>query len=438
MDVVKIKGAGFAGQMFAHLLYEHKIPFELHEKADSLPNLQTWCFFESDLPENLKDLVWPLLSQRWSSHSVRFPSYTRQLDYGYLGIRSADLAKKSLEKFGDKIVLSSDLFLVSQELNLSLGEASQKIPSESVVDCSGWPQNQTFLRGYQKFYGLELFFPNGHGITEPVIMNATVPQKDGYRFFYLLPWSETEILVEDTYYSKTSELELSDLKTGILSWVHDNLPNQVTPKVIREEVGVLPIPLERIPIFSDKIGAGSGLFHYVTGYTVPQTLKALSLVKNVILKKGQTSSVPTPQQWTQALRAREQNFSKSIGFYLLLNQFIFKSAPEGHEYKMLQHFYKKDIETIQRFYRGDLRAWDKISTFIGKPPVPILPAVKTFYKAFSRPSHQAKQGQALSKGPQEAKCAQCQQRPCNQREHKTLHDSRTTGEGKDISENGSK
>jgi lycopene beta-cyclase len=40
-----------------------------------------------------------------------------------------------------------------------------------------------------------------HGLIRPTIMDATVGQGDAYRFVYLLPFDETTVLVEDTYYA---------------------------------------------------------------------------------------------------------------------------------------------------------------------------------------------------------------------------------------------
>ena len=55
--------------------------------------------------------------------------------------------------------------------------------------------------GFQKFLGLELEFEAAARARAPLLMDATVPQLGGFRFFYVLPLSPTRLLVEDTRFS---------------------------------------------------------------------------------------------------------------------------------------------------------------------------------------------------------------------------------------------
>ena len=47
-------------------------------------------------------------------------------------------------------------------------------------------------------------------------MDATVPQVDGYRFFYVLPLAPDRLLVEDTYFSDSTHLDVAQLRTEML------------------------------------------------------------------------------------------------------------------------------------------------------------------------------------------------------------------------------
>ena len=62
-------------------------------------------------------------------------------------------------------------------------------------------------RGFRKFVGVEIETDRPHGVPRPMIMDATVTQQDGYRFIYLLPFSPTRILIEDTRYSDGGDLD---------------------------------------------------------------------------------------------------------------------------------------------------------------------------------------------------------------------------------------
>jgi lycopene beta-cyclase len=50
---------------------------------------------------------------------------------------------------------------------------------------------------------------------DPIVMDATVEQHDGYRFVYCLPFSPTELFVEDTYYSDGPEIDRDLLRDRI-------------------------------------------------------------------------------------------------------------------------------------------------------------------------------------------------------------------------------
>src|SRR3546814_18600308 len=54
-----------------------------------------------------------------------------------------------------------------------------------------------------------------HGLARPIIMDARVPQIDGYRFVYLLPFSPDRLFVEDTYYSDGPDIDADVLKARI-------------------------------------------------------------------------------------------------------------------------------------------------------------------------------------------------------------------------------
>ena len=57
-----------------------------------------------------------------------------------------------------------------------------------------------------------------HGVICPRIMDATVPQLDGYRFVYLLPFSPTRLLIEDTRYSDGASLSDDELAAEALDY----------------------------------------------------------------------------------------------------------------------------------------------------------------------------------------------------------------------------
>ena len=95
--------------------------------------------------------------------------------------------------------------------------------------------------------GVEVQLKKPHGLTAPMLMDAQVPQTDGYRFLYVLPFDPRTLLVEDTVVTvkgnlskqkDTPELhgqELSrpDLSEGPSGPVVINLPStRCTPETV--------------------------------------------------------------------------------------------------------------------------------------------------------------------------------------------------------------
>ena len=62
-------------------------------------------------------------------------------------------------------------------------------------------------------------------------------------------------------------------------------------------------------------------------------------------------------------------------FYRLLNLMLFRAAAPAQRYRVLEHFYRLDPATIERFYAARSSRWDKLRIMSGRPPVPIARAL---------------------------------------------------------------
>jgi lycopene beta-cyclase len=221
----------------------------------------------------------------------------------------------------------------------------------------------------QKFVGLEVELTADHGLDGPVIMDATVPQVDGYRFVYTLPFGPRRCLVEDTYYSDGRDLAPDVLRARVLDYIAAQ--GWTVARVVREEVGVLPIALGGdIGAFWDAAPAGvplaglrAALFNPITGYSFPDAVRTADLV----------AALPalTSASLYAALRHHSESTWRQRGFYRFLTRMLFIAAAPAERYRVLQRFYRLDDALVRRFYAGRSTALDKARTLIGKPPVPI-------------------------------------------------------------------
>jgi lycopene beta-cyclase len=210
-------------------------------------------------------------------------------------------------------------------------------------------------------------------LVNPIIMDASVEQRDGYRFVYVLPFSPTRMLIEDTRYSDHDALDLQAL-TGDISAYADEQGWQIT-RVVRQEHGVLPIALahdfewfwKERPNDIPHVGMRAGLFHPTTGYSLSESVRVANLVANV-WPIGSAAL---------AERIRKHAFGRwrQQRFYRFLNRMLFRAAVPDRRHLVLQRFYTLPQPLIERFYAGRSRMRDMARILIGKPPVPIASAL---------------------------------------------------------------
>jgi len=205
-------------------------------------------------------------------------------------------------------------------------------------------------------------------------MDATVEQLGGYRFVYCLPFTEHEVLVEDTYYTDGPELSENEVTARIDDYINAN--GWGDHELIRQEKGVLPITLavEETCENNTKIGIKGGFYHAITGYSFPD---ALRVADEMSMYASDFAFIEKINRITQ------QEHKKKESFLRLLNRMLFRAAKPEQRYAVLQRFYGLNQGLIERFYAGQLKWYDKLRILIGKPPVPVSKALYNFSeKAF--------------------------------------------------------
>lgn len=370
-----IVGGGLAGCLFFAALkhYHPHVQVLLIEKADKLAGNHTWCLHEFDIPENSKAWFTPLLSQSWPHYDVYFPEHSRKLNKPYHSIKSEDLAEKLMRyssqyRFNTE-VLSATKIEDTEFIGLDLGD-DKKIVTSSVLFARGWkPISDLKTVGWQKFVGLEVRLRDAHNLVGPILKDVRVPQIDGYRFVYSLPFSLKEVLIEDTYYSTHPGLKVERIEKEIHEYAARR--GWVIEEVLRKEVGALPLamvsPKPRITDWP-SIGAESNFFNPVTGYTLPMTLRLVQALMD-------RSSLTIPSM----KRVLNQEFRKEGGrlrYYAMLNRMMFLASKNEQRYRLLERFYRLPEPLIERFYSGQLTWMDQARILMGKPPVPLADAMK--------------------------------------------------------------
>ena len=372
LDVAFV-GGGLASGLAAYRLAQRRpdLAIGVFEAADAIGGNHTWSFHEHDLTPDEHAWLEPFVVHAWPSYEVRFPDRRKSLATGYRSV-SSEMFRAVIEPvLGDRIETGVPVKAVSATtIELQDGRS---ISAGCVIDGRGHRPSQHLRLGYQKFLGREFELEADHGITHPIIMDATVPQADGYRFVYVLPLTATRLLVEDTYYADGPALEEERLRTSIDGYLAAH--GWTAKRLLREEHGVLPIAIDGdiAAFWAEKhgvpaIGLASGLFHPTTGYSLPDAVRTADLIAHL-------PDLSAPSVYA-ALRDHSVATWKARGFFRMLNRLLFFAGASSKRYKILQHFYRLPDPLVARFYAAKLSRSDKLRILTGKPPVPFANAIK--------------------------------------------------------------
>lgn len=368
-----LAGGGLAGCLVALRLAETGRRVTLVEAGEQICGNHTWSFHMTDIDTVDLQRLDALIDYRWPGQQVIFPRYRRRLSTPYASMSSESLRRAVHAEPAITVRESAPIARLSAD-HVEL-EDGERIAAPCVIDSRGFAPSPSLKLGFQKFVGIELELEKPHGEEVPTIMDASVDQRDGYRFFYVLPLSETRLLIEDTRYSDGGDLDHDALQSDVLAYAANRA--WVVRRSVRVEKGILPITLAQdverfwkdFPADTAPIGLRAGLFHPTTGYSLPLAVQTANLIVGL--------EVPlTTKRVREAVERLARLRSREYGFYRFLNRMLFKAAEPEKRYRVLQRFYGLSQMLIERFYAGRIQPTDKLRLLVGKPPVPIHRALR--------------------------------------------------------------
>ncbi|MEM9358548.1 MAG: lycopene beta-cyclase CrtY [Pseudomonadota bacterium] len=374
-DVI-FAGGGLSTGLMALKLREFRPELRILvvEREGHLGGDHTWSFHGTDVENDELTMIKPMVRSRWSSQDVRFPALKRTLGTPYYTIVSADFDRYVRAQLGEASVYLNMLITEVTKGSVVL-QGGQKLTAPCVIDGRGWQEDtgQDLALAYQKFFGLEVELQGPHGLSNPIIMDATVEQTDGYRFIYCLPYTPTSLLIEDTYYSPSMELDAAVSEREIRSYAEKQDWN--IERVEREENGCLPIVLagdasafETRSGDAAPCGLRAGFFHPTTGYSLPDAVR----VANHFARDFPRDT----EQFKERIGQHSEAQWQKRKFYRLLNRLLFLGSYGNDKRKVMQRFYGMPQDLIERFYAGRSTSLDKLRVLSGKPPIPIPTAMR--------------------------------------------------------------
>ena len=373
---IAIVGGGLAGGLAALAIHsvQPALRLAVFESGDTFGGNHRWSWFDSDLDQPGHALLDLFPTMVWAGgYDVRFPGFDRTLASPYRSLASRDfdatlrrhLPQDSLELGSRVSALDGDGVVL---------ESGRRVDARIVLDCREAGPSQHLQGGWQVFMGRHIRLDRLHGLTRPIVMDASVRQHNAYRFVYTLPLGPDEIFVEDTYYADSPVLDRAALSERIENYC---AAHGWTGKTVGEETGVLPVitggdfAAYRAGIAQDgaiAIGARGGFTHPLTSYTLPFAVdNALAIARNVDLPREQLRAL---------FDRRARDHWRDTAFYRHLARMLFLGAEAEERYRVFAHFYRLPEPLVERFYAGRSTLADKARVLVGKPPIAIPAAVR--------------------------------------------------------------
>ncbi len=352
-------GGGLQNALIALLLAERRpgTRLALLEREPRLGGNHTWSFHDSDVAESCRAAIEPLVEHRWPGYRVEFPNRQRELALSYATISSPRLHEhvtSVLKSMPGSLLRTGVAAAEVAATKVTLDDGTELV-GRAVIDARG-PLVTSASRpgcGFLKFLGLDvqLAAPVGDSLRQPILMDATVPQRDGFRFFYVLPFRPDCLLIEDNYYSDSRAFDAPALRQEVLDYARRR--GWPVASVLREESGILPLPFraEPAPAATGPLCAGyrGGWFHPATSYSFPVVLRLADYV----------ASVPPGELYGPGFTALVREHRQQAAFMHRLNWLLFRGSPVAGRWRIMSGFYTHPEETLRRFYSLALRAADR-------------------------------------------------------------------------------
>lgn len=373
MQDLILAGVGLANGLIALRLKQLRPELRVLciEHASEPGGNHTWSFHDGDLTPAQRQWIEPLVAKTWPAYDVHFPQRSRRLNSGYASITSERFARIVRETLGDDLRTDCSIRqLDARSVVLGSGEVLQ---ASAVIDGRGLQPSAHLVLGQQAFLGQLLRLREPHGLQVPIIMDARVTQADGYRFVYVLPFSDDTLLIEDTHYVDRPLASAEQLRHNIAEYVQQK--GWTISECLREETGVLPITLagdfaafKARSLTQPVAGLRAGLFHCTTGYSLPHAVQLADWIA--------TQTDLNADSLARGIGLLADHQWQRQGFYRLLNRMLFLAGQPENRWQVMQRFYGLPEGLIGRFYAGHSHVFDKLRILSGKPPVPVGEALR--------------------------------------------------------------
>lgn len=347
------------------------------ERDDALGGNHTWSFHPDDVPESARPWIDPMVDHRWNGYEVRLRNFRRKMKLSYASIPSQTFADHVRSLPGVTVRTGQTVTTVDSHRVVTSG--GETFDAALVIDNRG-PRSSVSINpaddpvGFQKFWGFEIELDSAWPIDGPIVMDDAVDQADGFRFVYSLPFTERRVLVEDTRFSNSPDVDRDECLATTRDYLRSIGVDSF--RIVREESGVLPMPFGAIdfPRRTTPLSGGyaGGWFHAATGYSFPMAVAFASTV-----------AMHDPADLPAAIERLARDHQSRAKFARLLNRLLFRLVAPEKRYQIFRRFYRVLSEArIARFYAHRFTAGDAARIVVGMPPGGLRPI--RFLRSFVR------------------------------------------------------
>lgn len=345
-DGLLIAGGGLAGCLAALALARLRpdVPLLLVSEEESFGCRGGWLFFEADIERPDRWLIERTVTQSWPGYFVAFPGNSHKLKAPLHRIDAAALDRQVRDTLRpDQYRLGARIVAVREDRLLLQG--GEEIRADGAIDARGGANLSSLEVGWRTAAICDYRLGGAHKLDRPVLIDATVEQRDQLRFMTLLPLGPDRLVVKDVRLTTEAEPDHAAGSSGIedyllgLGWRPDH--------VLEESASTAPLPLggdfaafwrsggARVA----KIGVRGGFLHPNSGQEVADAVATALLVAAQRDFSGPALHDALEQEAAWLWKKRE--------WHRELNRVLLK-ADEGAARSMLERLYALDPPILQR------------------------------------------------------------------------------------------
>jgi lycopene beta-cyclase len=365
-----IAGAGCAGlSLLFRLLQEPTLRDKkilVIDRSQKKENDRTWCFWEQG-----EGLFEPIVHHQWSELLFHSNSFSKKLllaPYSYKMIRGVDFYEHVLiyaTGFSNIEFKYEEIESISTE-----GEKAMLYSSEhsyaadyifnSILFAS--PKGKYNLLQHFKGWLIETKLPSfDAGVA--TFMDFRVPQEKGCTFFYVLPVSSTQALVEYTLFSE-KVLQQDEYDQALKTYISEQLQIKEY-EIVHEEFGIIPMTDHVFPLQDGRIinmGVAGGQVKGSTGFAFNFIQKRTRKIVESLTKHGHPFLKKTIVD--KKFRLYDKVLLHVLQHKLMQGELIFEKI-----------FKQNDVQRVLRFLDNESSLIDDLAIMNSMPSKIFLPAI---------------------------------------------------------------